>query len=736
MKLIRRTSVLKAFLRMIKANFGLWRDERFKDIEKDELVPLRAELLSADQMVQYGKTLAGQHVLEATDKQDRLLIRLAENSSALRQACQVLSQDSDAQQPNAPSASKASDTLPITPAGEWLLDNFYLIEEQILTATAHLPKGYSRELPQLAGGPSGGLPRVYDLALSAISHSDGRLDLEALERFVNAYQTITPLALGELWAIPIMLRLALLENLRRVAARISADRQHSTEADHWAAQMLDTAEHDPKNLIVVIADMARSHPPMSSAFVAELARRLRGHGPALALGLSWIEQRLAESSLTIEQMVSAWNQQQAADQVSISNSIGSLRFLGATNWQLFVEAMSHVEKLLRQDLGGVYGTMDFATRDRYRHVVDRLAKASQHSELAIARAALAMAQDNQQTPLNHVGYYLIGPGLPQLEQTLHARVATKVRLARTVARYPFTLHFGAAMSLSVLFVGTLLHEAHEHGKHGWWLLALAALCFLSVSQLSLSLTNLFATLLVSPNLLPRMDFAQINLGDPANIKTRQGGIPKAMKTLVVVPTMLTNSDDIDALLEGLEVRFLGNQDANLYFALLTDFTDAAQSKMPSDAPLLEIARDGVEQLNRKYRNNGSLTEFGQYADRFFLLHRPRLWNPGEGVWMGYERKRGKLGALNALLRGNGRHHFSLVVGNLTLLEHVKYIITLDTDTDLPRDAARQFIGAMAHPLNQPQFDAKKGPRHQRLWYFAAANGGKYVGALGVCAAVR
>ena len=357
-----------------------------------------------------------------------------------------------------------------------------MIEEQILTATAHLPKGYSRELAQLAQGHSRGLPRVYDLALSAISHGDGRLDLPTLERFVDAYQTVTPLALGELWAIPIMLRLALIENLRRVATRISADRQHSLEANNWAAQMLDTAEHDPKSLIVVIADMARSNPPMTSAFVAELARRLRGHGPALALGLSWIEQRLAESSLTIEQLVLAWNQQQAADQVSISNSIGSLRFLGATNWQQFVEAMSHVEQLLRQDQGGVYVAMDFATRDRYRHVIDRLAKTSQHTELAIARAALAFAQEGRQAPKNHVGYYLIGPGLAQLEQSLAARVGWQVRLARAAARYPLSLHLGVALSLSLLFVATLLHQAHAHGKHGTWLLALAALCFLAVSR--------------------------------------------------------------------------------------------------------------------------------------------------------------------------------------------------------------------------------------------------------------
>jgi hypothetical protein len=237
----------------------------------------------------------------------------------------------------------------ISPAGEWLLDNFHLIEEEIGTAKRHLPRGYSRELPRLAAGPSAGLPRVYDIALETISHGDGRVDADSLSRFVAAYQSITTLNLGELWAIPIMLRLALIENLRRVGVRIAAGRAERDLANAWADRMMETAERDPKSLILVIADMARSTPPMKSAFVAELARRLQGQSAALALALTWIEQWLAESHLTIEQLVQSENQQQASDQVSISNSIGSLRFLSAIDWRDFVENISVVEKILRQD---------------------------------------------------------------------------------------------------------------------------------------------------------------------------------------------------------------------------------------------------------------------------------------------------------------------------------------------------------------------------------------------------
>src|SRR5208282_4219578 len=297
--------------------------------------PLRSELFSADQMKQHGKTLAGSHQLSPGGPQGRLLKRLAENKAVLIGVRNLLTETVKANRR-------------ITPAGEWLLDNFYLIEEQIRLAKRHLPTGYSRELPRLLNGSSAGLPRVYDLALETISHGDGRIDLINISRFVSSYQTVAPLKLGELWAIPIMLRLALIENLRRVAARVSASKKDRERADVWADEMVKVAETDPKSLILVIADMARSNPPMVSSFVAELARRLQGHSTALALPLTWIEQRLSESGLTIELLVQSETQQQAADQVSISNSIGSLRFLAAIDWRTFVETMSAVEQKLRE----------------------------------------------------------------------------------------------------------------------------------------------------------------------------------------------------------------------------------------------------------------------------------------------------------------------------------------------------------------------------------------------------
>jgi cellobiose phosphorylase len=586
----------------------------------------------------------------------------------------------------------------ITPAGEWLLDNFYFIEEQIRTAKRHLPKGYSRELPRLLDGPSAGLPRVYDIALETISHGDGRVDPESLSSFVAAYQVVTVLKLGELWAIPIMLRLALIENLRRVGTRIAADRTDRNHADYWADQMTEIAGKDPKSLILVIADMARSNPPMVSSFVAEFARRLQGQGPALALPLTWIEQRLSESGQTIEHLVRSENQQQAADQVSMSNSIGSLRFLGAMDWREFVETMSVVEQTLREDPVDVYGKMDFATRDRYRHVVEKIAKSSLCSESEVARKAIQSAleatrldepRDPGRQPCCHVGFYLVDRGLAQLERLAQVRSSPLETLRKAGRRYPLPLYCGAILLMTVLLAGSLVVKAYGGGLHGWLLALTGILSVLCASHLAVAAVNWLATLLVTPHPLPRMDFSK--------------EIPPESHTLVIVPTMLTSVQNIEDLVDALEVRFLANRDDHLHFGLLTDFRDALEEMLPEDELLLRLARQRIEDLNKKHR--------GSESDTFFLFHRPRRWNPRDRIWMGYERKRGKLADLNWLLRA-GPHadpgdRFSLVVGETAILASVKYVITLDTDTQLARDSAWQFVGAMAHPLNRARYNEAK-----------------------------
>jgi len=642
--------------------------------------PLRAELFNRDQMAQHGRLLAAAHHLSTRRGSGQLLTRLAHNEALLTTVRTLLT-------------DAVNDDRRITPAGEWLLDNFYLIEAQIRTARRHLPAGYSRELPPLADGPSAGLPRVYDIALETISHGDGRMDFDGLGRFVEAYQAVTPLTLGELWAIPIMLRLALLENLRRVAARIGADRINRNRADYWADQMTAMAEKDPKSLILLIADMARSDQPMVGSFVAEFARRLQGKSPALALPLTWIEQRLSDDGLSIEQLVQVENQQQAADQVSISNSISSLRFLGAADWRDFVEAASDVERTLREDPAGAYPLMDFATRDQYRHVVEALARRSQLTEGAVAKTAIELSRASARAPspdgrAAHVGFYLVDKGLTQLEHAVRVRVSAWDAVRRACAGGPLAFYLGNIAILTLAPTAVVIAGLWRSGIGDWALGVVGVLVLVSASQVAVAVVNALVPRVVGPRALPKMDLS--------------AGIPAASRTLVVVPSLLTGVESVERLVEALEVRFLGNRDAHLSFGLLTDFADASGEVLPGDDSIARLAARLIEDLNQKYAGDAAGT------GPFFLFHRPRRWNAGERVWMGYERKRGKLAALNALVRGRAPGGFSLVVGDTAILPQVKYVITLDADTLLPRDAARLLVGTMMHPLNRARHDERTG----------------------------
>ncbi len=640
--------------------------------------PFRSELFSSEQMIRYGKIVAQSHKLAKGNYPNQLLKRLQENETALLEIRNLLVED-------------IREGKIITPAAEWLLDNFYLIEEQVVIARKHLPKGYNDSLPFLEEGPSAGLPRVYDIVLEIISHSDGRVDIKNLSSFVSSYQSVAILTLGELWAIPIMLRLAVLENLRRVSGKIALGIIDHSLADYWADRMTATIEEDPGNLILTIADMARSKPVLNSAFVAAFTRKLQGKGSAFALPLTWVEQQLAGLGTNSNDLVREENQKQATDQVSVSNSISTLRFIGATDWREFVETLSMVDQTLRRDPTGTYTRMDFATRDRYRHVIESLSKRSHLSETTVAEKVLELAgkhkaSNDYSERQSNIGYYLIDKGLQQTEVAVAVSYTVKQKLTGIIKHRPVFFYLLSITLLTCIIAWSLCYVANTYNSFGWALSIIITLIFISgAAHLAISLTNWLSVLWVKPVLLPRMDFSK--------------GIPPEYRTLVAIPTMLLSKAYIEELVVGLEIRFLANKENNVHFCLLTDFVDADTEILQEDDELLQLASKGIKDLNQKYAHSG--------YDIFFLFHRPRKWNNKEKKWMGYERKRGKLAALNAVLRGHNNNDFSLITGKYAVLTNIKYVITLDSDTRIPREAIWKLVATMAHPLNHAVYNKQK-----------------------------
>ena len=655
---------------LASANLSGWAANLYRSDAADS--PLHDAVFTIEQLELHARTLAACQVLGRRRGNDQLLKRLGDSERVIDR-CHLL-------------LSKAhADGQRMTPATEWLLDNRGVIEEQISLAREHFPRGYSRELPRLESGKLAGLPRIYEIILEFIAHVDGRVDEEALTRYTAAYQSVTHLTLGELWSVAIMLRLALVENLRRVAVSMSWQRAHRDRALAWA-ERIDAAPDKQDGAFLALADMVREDPPLSAAFVTQLTQSLEGRGATTTLVLAWLEQRLADRGQTIEGAIRADSHIQAAAHTSMANTISSLRLVNATEWYEFVETNSTTEKILRDEPAGVYDRMDFATRDEYRHVVEAMARRFHLDENVVARTAVALATtfwaEQSDGVAAHVGYLLIDDGKRHLERALRGQKAARLFPQPLLRKLKLVAYLGSVTVLSL--IGVLLLVTQFRGATGLAWPVLAACAALAASQFALAVVNWLTSIFHGPRALPRMDFEQ--------------GIPDDCRTMVVVPSLLTEPERIRVMLERLERRYLANRDPNLWFALLTDFSDSAQEHVDGDDTLLALATVGIEELNTKYGNGAH--------GRFFLFHRPRIYNAQEGCWMGHERKRGKLEDFNALLCGADQARFSRIVGDVSQSNAVHYVITLDTDTDLPWGTGWRLVGAAAHPLNRPRMDAR------------------------------
>lgn len=629
----------------------------------DDPAIIRAEVYSDELLNRHAVTLADAEVVVPSARPVvGLLQRLKDNNRTLVESYRTVM-----------SAVEAGET--ITPAAEWLADNFHTLEEHMRQVRHDLPRSYFAQLPKLGAGFLEGHPRIFGIMWAYVAHTDSHFDPEQLGNYIRAYESRKALTLGELWAVAINLRILLIENARRVSDLVVHSAVDRRAADRVADQILGLVGGPSKTLAQAIPQWRTFTP--SRAFSVQIIRRLAEAAPGQD-AVDWVTERLARQGLSPNRAVEIEHHRQASATLTMRNIFRSLQLLSDVNWEKWLEDVSLIEAALRTNAG--YSRLDFTTRNLYRSGVERLARGSGQREIDVARLALSRAEGSTDEVGRDVGYWLIDDGRGDLERAIYYRPSARERTVRAVRRAGLT-GYVTALTLGTAFclAGALALIAWlSRGLPVGWYIGLGVLLAVPLSELVLGAITYRLTRLIPASMLPSLDLRK--------------GVPDELRTLVVIPTMITSGDGVDELVSLLEVHFLGNDNGELYFAVATDWADSDSEATPDDEELLERALAGIDSLNQRY------------GDRFFLFHRERRYNPAEGVWMGWERKRGKLSELNALLRGSKDTSYIAVEGKMP--GPFRYVITLDSDTLLPRTSAQKLVAKLGHPLNQARFDSE------------------------------
>jgi cyclic beta-1,2-glucan synthetase len=641
--------------------------------------PIREELFSVERIEEHARSLAAaQPVTPKPSAGGPLAGRLADNAAVLLDSYRTI-------------VGATDDGGATTPAAEWLIDNYHLVERQIHDIISDLPPRYYRQLPKLADGPFIGYPRILGVAWAFVAHTDSRFDPEMLCRYVRAYQEVQPLTIGELWAVATTLRIVLIENLRRLSERIVRNRAARQAADLLGDRLLGVGGRAAEHVPAVLTVLERA--PLADAFAVQLVYRLRDQDPKVTPALTWLDERLVLQGTTTDAVVRREHQRLGAAAVTVRNIITSMRLISDVDWSELVERISLVDDALAVD--SIFREMDFPTRNLYRSAIEDLARRSDHTEIEIAHMAVAAARDaaHSDTALTDgrrgdAGYHLLAGGRHAFEAAIGYQSpwhAWPGRLNRTFGLGGYAAAIG--LVTAVLLAVPLLALAAT-GLGGAWIGLLGILGAIPAVDVAVALVNRGAVWGFGAARLPALALRE--------------GIPLHLRTLVAVPMLLTTPEAIEEQIERLEIHHLASPEGDLLFALLSDWVDAATEHTEGDDALLAVAALGIARLNQRYGPAAG-------GARFLLLHRGRIWNEGEGRWLGWERKRGKLHELNRLLRGAADTNFMSIEGQPPVVAaNVRYVVTLDADTRLPRDTVRRLIGKMAHPLNHPRFDAAVG----------------------------
>ncbi len=647
------SALAAAILIMLALNKLLY----YMDREEPEIFDA---ILNADELERHAIEIARNHAVGKKSKVYSLEARMNKNFRLITSVYKSLN-------------DYVNGTKQITPAAEWLLDNFYIIEEQVKEIRLNLSRQYYYQLPRLKGGSLKGYPRVYAIALELVSHTDGRFDDKLLTSFVRAYQSHALLSSGELWAIPLMVRMALIENIRHVCERIMESQQQWYKAEKLADLLLLHKEKKPDELLALAKENMRHMERISTSYGEHLLNRLKKHGLEIAQIIQYLDERLSEQHATGESIAHLEHKEQAARQVSMGNSITGLRLISTLDWTEVFEQLSQVEQILRQDPDNIYGQMDFSSRDYYRHEIEKLSKKLKISEIQVAKKVIECAVEDGK----HAGHYLLGRDRQRLLSRMGCETGKNIS--------PAFLFLGGIVLLTCAITFGLCAYAYAAGLRVLQLPLVAAAVVIPASDIALAIVNWLIVHVKEPAFLPKLELKE--------------GIPESAKTIVVIPTLLPNEQRALKLLEQLEEYYLANKEKNLCFSLLGDFKDGKnQTEMQDDAIIKAVSKK-IDQLNGKYALE---------APVFFYFHRRRIFSKAQGKWMGWERKRGAIIEFNDLIRDAGDTTFCHVSGDIAALKDVEYVITIDADTKLPMEAAKKLVGTILHPLNRAVVDEEKG----------------------------
>lgn len=564
----------------------------------------------------------------------------------------------------------------IPAASEWLLDNLYLIEKEYKDIKHNMSGICCRNLPVISNGAFKGLPRVYYLGTKIIDKIDGRINEDALVSYIREYEKKAVLTSAELWALPTMFRMAVIQNISKITESIVFSQTEKTKADKYGDDIINSENASFQK----VKRALKSEKILTSHFIERFLKILRDSGIDNKEIYDYIDTRLEMQETTSNEMIVLEHQRQAKFQVSMGNSINAIREIEALNWKECFEKLSAVESILRKDPSGIYNHMDFSSKDYYRHKIEETSNGMNLPESFVAKMAVKCAEENSENAIRkHVGYYIVDDGIEELKKKIGLKVSVNSLLWKILNENKVEFYIGINVVGTIILDAFLLYLIF---RGNYINLSQQVMGFLVIlipcSEIVNSIVNWSANHLTTPKFVPKIDISN--------------GIPDEARTVVVIPAILNNEREVKKLISDMEIYYLANREKNLYFALLGDFKDSKNEIQDDDYKINRIALNSVKKLNRKYCDNGE--------EIFFFFNRKRKFNLGENMWIGWERKRGKLIEFNSLLKGDRNTSYNVISGSLKNLYGVKYVITLDADTKLPRDTAKKLVGAMIHILNR------------------------------------